>query len=101
MLEYKFDTQLLIEGKDLDEDVINDAMGKFQVVYPNTVKVDYDNSRTRAVERVDVSQILQQRTFTELISDFYKQVYGIDISEEEMAVMRDAAREAGVIDEAD
>ena len=24
MLEYKFDTQLLIEGKDLDEDVIND-----------------------------------------------------------------------------
>ena len=84
-----------------DEDVINDAMGKFQMVYPNTVKVDYDNSRTRAVEKVDVSQILQQRSFTELISDFYKQVYGIDISEEEMAVMRDAAREAGVIDEAD
>ena len=24
MLEYKFDTQLLIEGKDLDEDVINE-----------------------------------------------------------------------------
>ena len=24
MLEYKFDTQLLIEGKDLDEDAIND-----------------------------------------------------------------------------
>ena len=24
MLEYKFDTQLLIEGHDLDEDVIND-----------------------------------------------------------------------------
>ncbi|MCR5287233.1 MAG: exonuclease SbcCD subunit D [Saccharofermentans sp.] len=84
-----------------DEDVINDAMGKFQAVYPNTVKVDYDNSRTRAVEKVDISQILQQRSFTDLISDFYKQVYGIDISEEEMAVIRDAAREAGVIDEAD
>ena len=24
MLEYKYDTQLLIEGKDLDEDAIND-----------------------------------------------------------------------------
>lgn len=24
MLQYKFDTQLLIEGKDLDEDVINE-----------------------------------------------------------------------------
>ena len=26
MLEYKFDTQLLIEGKDLDEDVINEYL---------------------------------------------------------------------------
>ena len=26
MLEYKFDTQLLIEGEDLDEDVIHDYL---------------------------------------------------------------------------
>lgn len=84
-----------------DEDIINDAVGIFQQTYPNTVKVDFDNSRTREVEQVDISQIAENRTFGELISDFYKQVYGTDISEEEMAVMREIAREAGVINEAD
>ena len=84
-----------------DEDIIDNVMGIFQQSYPNTVKVDFDNSRTRDVEKVDISQIAENRTFADLISDFYKQVYGSDISDEEMAVMRDAAREAGVINEAD
>ena len=33
--------------------------------------------------------------------DFYKKMYGCEISEEEMLVMREAAKEAGVIDETD
>ncbi|MBR3248194.1 MAG: exonuclease SbcCD subunit D [Clostridiales bacterium] len=84
-----------------DEDIINDAMGIFQMTYPNTVKIDYDNSRTRAVEQVDITKIAENRSFTDLISDFYKQIYGVEISPEEMEVMRMAAREAGVINEAD
>lgn len=84
-----------------DEDIIDNVMGIFQQSYPNTVKVDFDNSRTREVENVDISQIAENRTFEDLISDFYKQVYGCDISDEEMAVMREAAREAGVLNEAD
>ncbi len=83
-----------------DEDIVNDAMGIFQQVYPNTVRIDYDNSHTREVEQVDISRIAQNRSFTELISDFYMQIYGIEITEEELEVMRMAAREAGVIDEA-
>ena len=84
-----------------DEDIIDNVMGIFQQTYPNTVKVDFDNSRTREVERVDISQIAENRTFDDLIGDFYKQVFGNEISEEEMAIMREAAREAGVINEAD
>ncbi len=84
-----------------DEVIIDNVMGIFQQSYPNTVKVDFDNSRTREVEKVDISQIAENRTFEDLISDFYKQVYGCDISDEEMAVMREAAREAGVLNEAD
>ena len=84
-----------------DEEIINDAMGIFQQVYPNTVKIDYDNSHTREIEQVDISKIAENRTFAELISDFYRQMYGCDISEEEMDVMRSVAREAGVLYEAD
>lgn len=83
-----------------DEDIINDAMGKFQQVYPNTVRIDYDNSHTREIERVDISRIAQNKSFSELIGDFYRLMYGCDITEEEMDVMRTAAREAGVINEA-
>ena len=84
-----------------DEEIISDAMGIFQQFYPNTVKIDYDNSHTREIEQVDISKIAENRSFAELISDFYKQMYGCEISEEEMDIMRSVAREAGVLHEAD
>ena len=84
-----------------DEEIVNDAMGIFQQVYPNTVKIDYDNSHTRAIEQVDISKIAENRSFAELISDFYRQMYSCEISEEEMDIMRSVAREAGVLYEAD
>ena len=84
-----------------DEEIVSDAMGIFQQVYPNTVKIDYDNSHTREVEQIDISKIAENRSFAELISDFYRQMYGCEISEEEMDVMRTVAREAGVLHEAD
>lgn len=83
-----------------DEDVINDAMGIFQQIYPNTVRIDYDNSHTREIEQVDISKIAENKSFPELIGDFYRLMYGCEITEEEMDVMRTAAREAGVINEA-
>ena len=84
-----------------DEDVINDAMGIFQQVYPNTVRIDYDNSHTKEIEQVDISRIAENKSFSELIGDFYRQMYGCEITEEEMDVMRTVAREAGVINEPD
>ena len=84
-----------------DEDVINDAMGIFRQVYPNTVSIDYDNSHTKELEHVDISRIADNKSFTELIGDFYRLIYDCEITEEELDVMRMAAREAGVINEAD
>lgn len=83
-----------------DEDIINDAMGIFQQIYPNTVRIDYDNSHTRGIEQIDISRIAENKSFPELIGDFYRMMYGCEITEEEMDVMRTAAREAGVINEA-
>ena len=93
------DTNDFIYATLTDEDIINDAMGVFQQYYPNTVKIDYDNSHTREIEYVDISNIAENKSYSELISDFYKMIYGVDISEEEMAIMRMVAREAGVLDE--
>ena len=84
-----------------DEEVVNDAMGIFQQYYPNTIKIDYENSHTKEIEQVDLSKIGENKSFDELISDFYLQIYGTEISDEEIAVMKEIAKEAGVAYEAD
>ena len=81
-----------------DEDPVNDVMGILRQVYPNTVRIDYDNAHTREIEQVDISRIAENKTFSELIGEFYKMIYGCDISEEEMDILRAAAGEAGVIE---
>ena len=56
-------------------------------------------SRTRQIGQVDLAEAADQKSFSELIADFYMQMYNQEISEEEMEIMRQAAKEAGVIDE--
>ena len=84
-----------------NEDIVNDAMGIFREYYPNTVKIDYDNSHTKEIENVDITRITKNKTFDELIKDFYMQMYSCDMVEEELEIMRWAAKEAGVGNEAD
>lgn len=79
-----------------DEDPISNAMEIFQQFYPNTVHIDYDNSHVRQVESADISQIGENKSFAEIVSDFYRTIYGCDISEEELALIKEVAEEAGV-----
>ena len=84
-----------------NEDIVNDAMGIFREYYPNAVKIDYDNSHTKEIENIDITRITQNKTFDELIRDFYMQMYSCDMGEEELEIMKWAAKEAGVGNEAD
>ena len=84
-----------------DEELVNNVMNIVQGVYPYTIKIDYDNSHTRAIEQDSISGLIENKSFTDIIKDFYNQIYGYDISEEEMRIMREVAMEAGVINEAD
>ena len=81
-----------------DEDVIDGAMGIFRQTYKNTVRIDYDNSHTKAIENINISEVTTARSYDELISEFYKKMYGTDISEEEMEVMKKIAKEVGIIE---
>ncbi|MCR5823001.1 MAG: exonuclease SbcCD subunit D [Lachnospiraceae bacterium] len=91
------DTNDYIYATLTDEDFINDAMSIFQQTYPYTVKIDYDNSRTRGAEQVNVTAFTASKSFSELIGDFYKMMYKTEITDEEMEIMRDVAREAGAL----
>lgn len=80
-----------------DEEPVNDAMAVFQQYYPNTMKIVYDNSHTRKKQDAETVQILPDKTYPELISDFYRMMYGCEISEEELRLMEKIAKEANVI----
>lgn len=67
-----------------DEDFIDNVMGIFQQHYPNTIRIEYDNSHTKELQQMDITQITVNKTFGEMISDFYQLVYGCEISEEEL-----------------
>lgn len=82
-----------------DEEIIDNAMGIFQQYYPNTVRIEYDNSHTKELQQVDVTQAAEQKTFSEMITDFYRLVYGCDMSEEELKVMKEVAGEVGIVNE--
>lgn len=84
-----------------DEEVIDNAMGIFQQVYPNTVSIEYDNSHTKGLRQTESFRTPESRTFRELISDFYKLVYGCEMDRDEWKLMKEIAEEVGVADETD
>ncbi|MCD8119952.1 MAG: exonuclease SbcCD subunit D [Lachnospiraceae bacterium] len=79
-----------------DEDVIDEAMGIFQQYYPNTIRIEYDNSHTKELQETEAAYVTPDVSFDDLIAGFYRQIYGCDISAEERKLMRETAREAGL-----
>ena len=55
-----------------DEEDIPDAIGKLRVVYPNLMKLDYDNKRTRSSAKLDIIENIEQRSPLDLFSEFYE-----------------------------
>lgn len=80
-----------------DETPVPGAMDRLRSVYPNAMKLDYCNSHTKALEDLDLGDVAGEKSFDELMSDFYGTIIGGTPDEEEWAVLRAAAREAGVI----
>lgn len=85
-----------------DEEPINNVMDIFRQYYPNTLKIAYDNAHTRAASQALAGgNVTKDKSFAELLADFYQLMYGCEISEAEMQLMRQAAKEAGVLNETD
>ena len=70
-----------------DEDDIPDAAAKLRVIYPNLMKLTYDNQRTRSHADFSRSAQVEQRTPLSLFSDFYQQQNGQPLSKEQEAYM--------------
>ncbi len=94
--DYLENTQDFIYVTLTDDEPLDDAMSIFQQYYPNTIKIDYDNAHSAEMDIPEIDELAAQRSFSQLISEFYAQMYGTDISEEELALIQETAKEAGI-----
>lgn len=55
-----------------DEENIPDAMSKLRVIYPNLMKIEYDNTRTGKNQNVGFAENVERKSPLELFSEFYE-----------------------------
>ena len=68
-----------------DEQDIPDALARLRVIYPNLMRLDYDNRRTREQQTVEGPARAEQQTPLEHFAAFYQLQNNQPLSEEQAA----------------
>ncbi|MGN0553321.1 MAG: exonuclease SbcCD subunit D [Oscillospiraceae bacterium] len=79
----KFNREDYIHVTLTDENDIPEAIGRLRAVYPNIMKLDYDNKRTRENRMTENLADEIQRTPNELFAEFYQNCNNSELSEEQ------------------
>lgn len=66
-----------------DEEDILDAISKLRTVYHNIMKLDYDNTRTRANHTINGSDDVENKTPMELFEELYELQNGVNMTDEQ------------------
>ena len=66
-----------------DEEDIPDAMGRLRLIYPNIMKLSYDNTRTRATQLIDGAKDVQRKSPLELFCELYEKQNNQPMSDEQ------------------
>lgn len=66
-----------------DENDVPDAMVRLRVIYPNIMKVDYDNQRTRTASLTGLAEEAERKSEMELFEEFYAGQNGQPLSGEQ------------------
>ncbi|QAT42947.1 exonuclease SbcCD subunit D [Aminipila luticellarii] len=68
-----------------DEEDIPDAVGKLRSIYPNIMKLDYDNVRTRSTFSIDRAESAERKSPLEIFEELYKKQNNQPMSGEQRA----------------
>lgn len=72
-----------------DEEDIPGAVERLRSIYPNLMKLDYDNQRTRENQRVTGTEASEQKTPLQHFEDFYKLRNNQEMNGQQRAFMRE------------
>ena len=72
-----------------DEEDIPDGLQKLRIIYPNLMRLEYDNRRTRENQEILQVQAMEEKSELELFEEFYELQNNQPMSQEQ----RDFSRE--------
>ena len=78
-----------------DEEDIPDAIGKLRAIYPNIMKLEYDNSRTRSNNKIYVINDIEEKSPLELFKELYELQNNQEVSEEQEKYLMDIFESIG------
>ena len=55
-----------------DEEDIPDGIAKLRTIYPNLMRLEYDNQRTRSNNEVRAAERVEEKSELELFREFYE-----------------------------
>lgn len=72
-----------------DEEDIPDAINKMRIIYPNIMKLDYDNARTRTMQEIGMAEEIETKKPFEHFAEFYEKQNNRPLSPEQEAFLKD------------
>ena len=66
-----------------DEEDIPNALGILRIMYPNLMKLEYDNQRTRRINMIDNSETVETKSPIELFCELYEKQNNRVMSDEQ------------------
>lgn len=69
-----------------DEEDVPDAIGKLRTIYPNIMRLDYDNTRTRTRTKISGTAEVERKTPMELLMEFYELQNNQAMKEEQVSI---------------
>lgn len=79
------DTEDYVQITLTDEEDIPDGLQKLRIIYPNLMRLEYDNSRTRQSRFIERAEEIEQKTELELFAEFYELQNNQPMSDEQAA----------------
>lgn len=79
------DTEDYVQITLTDEEDIPDGLQKLRIIYPNLMRLEYDNSRTRQSRYIERAEEIEQKTELELFAEFYELQNNQAMSDEQAA----------------
>jgi len=78
-----------------DEEDVPEAAGRLRLIYPNLMKLSYDNTRTRSDQTVGAAEDIKRKSPLELFAELYEKQNNQPMSGEQQRFMESLMEELG------